>query len=121
MYHGQEIYLFFYRYGINGIAGIIVCNILMGFVIYKTLSIIRVNDIKTYKEFLDIITSNLKKSKHFDISEITNNIINIFLLVTFFVMISGFGAYFSQEYRNEQSYRFNTIGNNMRCCFSRKY
>lgn len=101
MHLGQEIYLFFYRYGINGIAGIILCNILMGLVIYKTLKIIKEKDIKTYKDFLEIITPKLKKNKHFDLSDITNKIINIFLLITFFIMISGFGAYFSQEYRTK--------------------
>ncbi len=98
---GQEIYLFFYRYGINGVLGIIVCNILMGVVIYKTLSIIHRKEIKTYKEFLGIITPKLKKNNYFDLSQIINNIINIFLLITFFIMVSGFGAYFSQEYRNK--------------------
>ena len=98
---GQEIYLFFYRYGVNGIFGIIVCNVLMGVVIYKTLNTIRVKNIKTYKEFLEIITPKLKKSKNLNLSQIINNIINIFLLVTFFIMISGFGAYFNQEYRNK--------------------
>ena len=101
MHLGQEIYLFFYRYGIKGIFGIIVCNILMGLVIYKTLNIIRVKKIKTYKEFLEFITPKLKKNKYFNLSQIINNVINIFLLITFFIMVSGFGAYFSQEYRNK--------------------
>ena len=98
---GQEIYLFFYRYGLNGIFGIIVCNILMGIVIYKTLNIIIEKDIKSYKEFLEFITPKLKKIKYFNLSQIINNVINIFLLITFFIMVSGFGAYFSQEYRNK--------------------
>ena len=98
---GQEIYLFFYRFGINGIFGIIVCNILIGVVIYKTCNIIHRKEIRTYKEFLDIITPKLKRIKHFDLSQIINNIINTFLLITFFIMVSGFGAYFSQEYRNK--------------------
>ena len=98
---GQEIYLFFYRYGIKGIFGIIVCNILMGLVIYKTLNIIRLKDIKTYKEFLEFITPKFEKNKYFNLSQIINNVINIFLLITFFIMVSGFGAYFFQEYRNK--------------------
>ena len=101
MHLGQEIYIFFYRYGINGIAGIIVSNILMGLVIYKTLNIIRLKKIKTYKEFLDIITLRLDKNQCLFLNQIINIIINVFLLITFFIMISGFGAYFNQEYRNE--------------------
>lgn len=98
---GQEIYLFFYRYGLNGIFGIIVCNILMGVVIYKTLNLIIEKDIKIYKKFLELITPKLKKNKYFNLCQIINNVINIFLLITFFIMVSGFGAYFSQEYRNK--------------------
>ncbi len=101
MHHGQEIYLFFYRFGIGGIFGIIVCNTLMGLVIYKTLSIIRVKNIKTYKEFLEFITPKFEKNKYFNLSQIINNVINFFLLITFFIMVSGFGAYFFQEYRNK--------------------
>ena len=98
MHHGQEIYLFFYRYGKNGIYGIILCSILIGIIIYKTINIVYKEKISTYKDFLDLITP---KIEYFNLSNITNIIINIFLLVTFFIMISGFGAYFNQEYRNK--------------------
>ena len=98
---GQEIYLFFYRYGIKGIYGIISCNVLMGTAIYKTLKTAYTNNIGTYREFLNWIIPQSRKSKYFNLANIANNIINIFLLFTFFIMISGFGAYFSQEYRNK--------------------
>lgn len=98
---GQEIYLFFYRYGIKGIYGLFLCNILIGIIIYKTLNIIYKKDIRTYKEFLDFIIPEFGRTKYFDLNNITNNIINMFLLITFFIMISGFGAYFSQEYRDK--------------------
>ena len=63
---GQEIYLFFYRFGINGIWGIIICNIVMAMVIYKTLNIIYKCNIETYKDFLNIIfLDNSKLSKNF--------------------------------------------------------
>ena len=101
MHLGQEIYLFFYRYGIEGIYGIILCNVLMGCVIHKTLKIAYSNNIETYKDFLNLIIPQFRKSKYFSLANIANNIINIFLLFTFFIMISGFGAYFSQEYRNK--------------------
>ena len=49
---GQEIYLFFYRYGLNGIIGLILCSGLIGIIIYKTFLIIYKNKITTYEEFL---------------------------------------------------------------------
>ena len=98
--HGQEIYLFFYRYGINGIYGIVLCSILIGIVIYKTLNIVLINDVKTYKEFQEIITDRFNMHKYLNLSQIINITVNIFLVMTFVIMISGFGAYFNQEYRN---------------------
>lgn len=89
---GQEIYLFFFSYGKEGLIGIVISCIIMDLVIYKTLKIVNTYDIHTYKDFLDIIIKKNKKLK-----EIINNIVNIFLLVSFFIMVSGFGAYFSQE------------------------
>ena len=89
---GQEIYLFFYRYGINGIFGIFVCSLLVGTTIYKTFLIIYRKNITNYREFLETILKNKKNVK------IINWIINIFLIASFYIMISGFGAYFEQEF-----------------------
>lgn len=93
MPHGQEIYLFFYRFGTKGLLGIIICNIIMAIIIYKTLKILYENNINTYKNFLDKIFLENEK-----LSNITNIIINIFLCATFFIMISGFGTYLSQSF-----------------------
>ncbi|MFR2787213.1 MAG: hypothetical protein ACLTBX_00250 [Clostridia bacterium] len=90
---GQEIYVFFYAYGMKGIIGIIISSTLIGYIIYKTFKIIQKNDISTYREFLEIIIGRDKKN----LISILNIIINTFLLVTFFIMISGFGAYFEQQ------------------------
>ena len=90
---GQEVYLFFYKYGLNGIAGIILCSALIGIVIYKTFSIIYNNKIKSYEEFLSKIFKSQKLIK------ISNIVINSFLLITFYIMISGFGAYFEQQFQ----------------------
>lgn len=89
---GQEIYLFFFSYGKEGLIGLIISCAIIGFVTYKTLKIANDNNIRTYKDFLDIIIKRNEKAK-----DIINNIVNIFLLVSFFIMVSGFGAYFSQE------------------------
>lgn len=93
---GQEIYAFFYKYGVNGLLGLIICSILTGFVIYKTFRILLNSNrnIDNYENFLNIIIN--KKTKFI---KIINLIINISLLITFFVMVSGFGAYFEQEFR----------------------
>lgn len=96
---GQEMYLFFYKYGIFGILGLILCSALIGIVIYKTFTIIHKKNINNYQEFLDVIFHHKnKKNKYMNLSYITNIIINAFLLITFYIMISGFGAYFEQEF-----------------------
>lgn len=89
---GQEVYLFFFSYGIEGLIGILISSIIIGFVIYKIFQIVNRYGINTYKDFLDILIQ--KDSK---IKPIINTVINIFILITFFIMIAGFGAYFEQE------------------------
>ena len=88
---GQEIYSFFYSYGYVGLIGIVVTCSLISLVIYKTLKIICENDIDNYNEFLKVFIRNSK------ITRLINVVLNILLLVTFYIMIAGFGAYFEQE------------------------
>lgn len=53
---GQEIHLFFYRFGIFGIFGLILCGFLIGLVINKTFLIIYKNEkINNYQDFLNEI------------------------------------------------------------------
>ena len=94
---GQEINSFFYKYGINGIIGIIISIIIISFTIFKVFKICREKNINTYKEFLETILKT-RKYKYLNMANITNIIINIFLIISFFIMIAGFGAYFKQEY-----------------------
>ena len=49
---GQEIGLFFNRYGIVGLIGIIVSSILTGLIINKVFSILQKKQIHTYSELL---------------------------------------------------------------------
>ena len=91
---GQEINVFFFSHGINGILGIVVSTILMGVIIYKTLKIIEKYQVNNYKDFIEILLKNIRNRK---IKKIINFIINAFILITFFIMIAGFGAYFEQE------------------------
>lgn len=93
---GKEIYTFFFIYGKYGIIGIIIASFLIGLIIYKTLKIIKENNINNYDEFLEIVIGK-KSFKYIDIKIVLRFIVNIFLLITFFVMCAGFGAYFKQE------------------------
>ena len=89
---GQEMYLFFYRFGLNGILGLVLCSMLISIVIYKTFLIIHTREIYNYEDFLREIFHSEK------LSNISNIIVNAFLLITFYIMISGFGAYFEQQF-----------------------
>ena len=86
---GQEINTFFYKYGINGFLGLIFCSFLFTCIIYTVLRKSIENDIFKYKDFVQFL--------FFKYGFVINSIVNFFLLTTFFVMIAGFGAYFSQE------------------------
>ena len=89
---GQEIYVFFYSFGIKGIYGLLISSIIIGLTIYSSLKIIQKYDINNYKDFLDKTVKNKK------IKNIINEIVNIFILISFYIMIAGFGAYLKQEY-----------------------
>lgn len=91
---GQEIYSFFYKNGIWGLLGILICSLITGFVIYKTLVIIYKNKIFNYKDFLQILINNKNES----LIKFMNAIIIFSLLISFYVMISGFGAYINQVF-----------------------
>ncbi len=131
---GQEIYLFFFSYGKEGIWGILISSSLLGIMIYQSLKIIIREDIKDYKGFLEyLIKKNkyndsisidkikLNKSKYISkkihknkqeenkktykyknqtkkyLIDAINMLINIFILITFFIMIAGFGAYLQEN------------------------
>ena len=89
---GQEIYSFFNIYEENGLIGILLSCIIIGIVIYKVLTISSEKGIKTYNELLENMKIPLK------IKLILNAIVNIFLLISFYIMVAGFSAYFYQEF-----------------------
>lgn len=99
---GKEIYSFFFVYGINGIIGVFFSSLIISFTIYKVLKICQINNINTFEEFCYyIFKNNLKKCKDKQVKEISENInkiINIFLLVSFYIMISGFSSFLNQEF-----------------------
>lgn len=95
---GQEIFSFFNVYGKNGLFGITISNLLMGIIIYKTFKIVFSKNINNYNEF--IINIIPKKARKYKILEqIILNIINIFLLITFYIMAAGFASCFFQEFK----------------------
>lgn len=91
---GQEIYLFFYKYGTSGLVGIIISGIIIGIIINKTCIILKNNNINNYQEFIKIIIPS--KNKY--IKLILNNIITIFLLISFFIMCAALNSFFKQEF-----------------------
>ena len=70
---GQEVYIFFFSHGIKG------------------LIIIKYENIQNYDEFLENLIRNKK------IKDFADILINIFILISFYIMIAGFGAYLEQE------------------------
>lgn len=88
---GQEIYSFFFSYGTKGILGLLLMSLLIAILTNKSLKLICEREIDTYNEFLGIFIKNDK------LTRIINIILNILLVITFYIMIAGFGAYFKQE------------------------
>lgn len=66
---------------------------IIALVIFITFKIVFENKIQDYTEFVNYLVGD-KKILNYSI----NNLMNIFLLASFIVMISGFGAYFKQEF-----------------------
>ena len=93
LHHGKEIYLFFGQYQKYGLIGIFISSILMGIIIYKVCTLAQKNNIKNYQEFLDCLLQS------HTIKTITEFIIQTFLLISFYIMVAGFSAYFSQEWQ----------------------
>lgn len=92
---GTEIFLFFGSFGfLRGIAGMVFSCIFTTFLIYRVLIFIYENPIYDYTDFL----SFLFPKKWPFLKNVTNIIIDLFLLFSFFIMVSGFGAYFEQEF-----------------------
>lgn len=89
---GKEVYIFFNKYGTSGIYGMILSGIIISTVIFKVLKIAKEREINSYKELITNI------SKHNKVNKILKNIINVFLLMSFFIMVSGFASYFNEQF-----------------------
>ena len=89
---GQEIYSFFNIYGEQGFLGIILSDLLTGFIIYKILKKSNKYSIISYKHLLK--NTNLPQN----VINVFNIIVNIFLILSFYIMVAGFATYFRQEF-----------------------
>lgn len=90
---GKELYTFFIIHGVYGLFGLAISVLIIGLIIYTSLKIIITNNINSYSQFINTISPRL-----YFIDAVFCNIINIFLLITFIVMVSGFSAFFAQQY-----------------------
>ena len=93
---GKEVYIFFGQYELCGILGLIISGGLTAVIINKVLQISNQNKINTYNNFLTDILKN--KQSRINLIQIINYIVNIFLLISFYIMIAGFVSFFKQEY-----------------------
>lgn len=90
MHLGQEIYSFFFKYGIYGIFGLFFSSIILSIIIFKTINISKKYNINFYDDFLNKITNNKI------IINLIKIIVNIFLLISFYIMVAGFSEYVNQ-------------------------
>lgn len=90
---GVEIASFFNAFSEFGLYGIIVSAMVIAFVIYKVFSIMLKNNIDTYPKFLEKTINTKRKI----VVNVIDSIINIFLLISFLVMMTGILAFFEQE------------------------
>ncbi len=102
---GKEIFTFFFVYGKLGCVGILISSLIISLVIYKVFKICNKNKIDTYQQFCNYIGNpNKMNNTKFAVANNTkfanllNNIVNIFLLITFYVMIAGFSSLLKQEF-----------------------
>ena len=94
---GQEIYTFFNIHGLYGLFGLVFSLFILSFIICKALKISIEKDINVYEEFVNCILPSAFKGNKILVFTISN-IINIFLFISFNIMVAGFSAYFFQEF-----------------------
>lgn len=91
---GKEVFNFFTVYNINGLISIFIFCILMFFVILKILNIKLNYSISNYIDFLNFLNDKF----HFLNNKQFLFIINIFLAVTFYIMIVGLSTLFNYQF-----------------------
>lgn len=89
---GKEIHIFFVKYGIPGLVGAIISSSLTALIIYCIILIVKTYNLQNNNEFVEKITEKKRGSA------VIKNVINIFLLISFWVMCAGFCTFFKQEF-----------------------
>lgn len=103
LHQDKRFIVFLINMELIGLIGIFISTFLISFIIYKTFKILLKNKINNYEDFVQsILPENFKQHKicTFTIS----NIVNIFLLISFNIMVAGFATYFIQELHIPQMY-----------------
>ena len=86
---GKEISIFFNNTGNYGILNIILAILVFFFTFYYVFKLISKHDIDNFSDLVKIITNE-------KIAKFASNIMSIFLLLIFWIMLAGFGAFLSQ-------------------------
>ena len=89
---GQEIYIFFNKYKEIGFIGLIISNILTRLIIYLILKKSNKMELSSYKDLLK--STKLSENK----INIFNTMVNMFLLISFYIMVAGFATYFNAQF-----------------------
>ncbi len=120
LHQAKKSILFLIDMDLIGLIGIFISVLTMSCIIYKTLNIVVEKDIKNYEEFVtNIMPYGIRENKILRFT--INNIINIFLLISFNIMVAGFATYFMQELNISKLYgailiavlTFITLSNNI--------
>lgn len=90
---GQEIYLFFAKYKIYGIIGSFISSFIIAYILYLVLKNIKDEKIENYSQYINKIFNNKKFFCY-----LNENIITVFLLLTFYVMELGFVSLLWQQF-----------------------
>lgn len=86
---GKEIAIFFNNTGNYGILNIILAILVFFFTFYYVFKLISKYDINNFRELVEVIAN--KK-----VASIIEHVMSLFLLIIFWIMIAGFGAYLTQ-------------------------
>lgn len=90
---GKEILSFFVKYGYLGFCGIFLTTSILIFIYYKTVLLAIKYNAKSFSEIISTLFP-----KHIFFSSFIIYCTNIFLIISFLTMVSGFAAFCSQEF-----------------------
>lgn len=94
MLRGKEIFNFFTIYNTSGILSILFFSVLMFFVTWKVLNLRLFYQIDNYSDFLEL----LKNKYSFFYSNLFLSIINIFLAISFYIMLVALSTLFHYQF-----------------------